>query len=133
MVTDKYVIREQNASLVMEQIVQHAPISRATLSANIGLNKATVSDITKKLLEEKLIEEIGIGESSHSGGRKPILLQLNKKAGLSIAIELGYDFISTMVTYLDGEVVFIIKKGVRLLRKKMFFPIFLILLKNMKK
>ncbi|MEM5598499.1 helix-turn-helix domain-containing protein [Niallia circulans] len=67
MVTDKYVIREQNASLVMEQIVQHAPISRATLSANIGLNKATVSDITKKLLEEKLIEEIGIGESSHSG------------------------------------------------------------------
>ncbi|CAI9389356.1 MULTISPECIES: ROK family protein [Bacillaceae] len=106
MVTDKYVIREQNASLVMEQIVQHAPISRASLSSNIGLNKATVSDITKKLLEDKLIEEIGIGESSHSGGRKPILLQLNNKAGLSIAIELGYDFISTMVTYLDGEVVF---------------------------
>jgi predicted NBD/HSP70 family sugar kinase len=106
MVTDKYVIREQNASLVMEQIVQHAPISRASLSSIIGLNKATVSDITKKLLEDKLIEEIGIGESSHSGGRKPILLQLNNKAGLSIAIELGYDFISTMVTYLDGEVVF---------------------------
>ena len=106
MVTDKYVIREQNASLVMEQIVQHAPISRASLSSNIGLNKATVSDITKKLLEDKLIEEIGIGASSHSGGRKPILLQLNNKAGLSIAIELGYDFISTMVTYLDGEVVF---------------------------
>ncbi|HEO8419965.1 ROK family protein [Niallia sp. FSL W8-0635] len=106
MVTDKYVIREQNASLVLEQIVQQAPISRASLSSNIGLNKATVSDITKKLLEDKLIEEIGIGESSHSGGRKPILLQLNNKAGLSIAIELGYDFISTMVTYLDGEVVF---------------------------
>jgi len=47
MVTDKYVIREQNASLVMEQIVQHAPISRASLSSNIGLNKATVSDITR--------------------------------------------------------------------------------------
>ncbi|MFP3720228.1 ROK family protein [Niallia circulans] len=118
MVTDKYVIREQNASLVMEQIVQHAPISRATLSANIGLNKATVSDITKKLLEEKLIEEIGIGESSHSGGRKPILLQLNKKAGLSIAIELGYDFISTMVTYLDGEVVFYNKERGTFIKKE---------------
>lgn len=118
MVTDKYVIREQNASLVMEQIVQHAPISRAALSANIGLNKATVSDITKKLLEEKLIEEIGIGESSHSGGRKPILLQLNKKAGLSIAIELGYDFISTMVTYLDGEVVFYNKERGTFIKKE---------------
>ncbi|MEK4908493.1 MarR family transcriptional regulator [Niallia circulans] len=118
MVTDKYVIREQNASLVMEQIVQHAPISRATLSANIGLNKATVSDITKKLLEEKIIEEIGIGESSHSGGRKPILLQLNKKAGLSIAIELGYDFISTMVTYLDGEVVFYNKERGTFIKKE---------------
>ena len=38
----------------------------------------------KKLIDDQLVIETGIGESSNVGGRKPIILQYNGKAGLSI-------------------------------------------------
>lgn len=48
MVTDKYTIREMNERLVLEQIIKNGPISRASIASTIGLNKATISAITKK-------------------------------------------------------------------------------------
>ncbi len=47
MVTDKYTIREMNERLVLEQIIKNGPISRASIASTIGLNKATISAITK--------------------------------------------------------------------------------------
>lgn len=69
MVTDKYTIREMNERLVLEQIIKNGPISRASIASTIGLNKATISAITKKLIDESLVHEIGIGNSTHSGRR----------------------------------------------------------------
>lgn len=48
LVTDKYTIREMNERLVLEQIIKNGPISRASIASTIGLNKATISAITKK-------------------------------------------------------------------------------------
>ncbi|MCW6016601.1 ROK family transcriptional regulator [Serratia marcescens] len=78
-------------------------LSRAELSAITGLTKATVSSIVKKLIDDQLVIETGIGESSNVGGRKPIILQYNGKAGLSISIDIGYNYIYGLLTYLDGE------------------------------
>ncbi len=50
LVTDKYTIREMNERLVLEQIIKNGPISRASIASTIGLNKATISAITKNLL-----------------------------------------------------------------------------------
>ncbi|MGO4936087.1 ROK family protein [Fundicoccus sp. Sow4_H7] len=105
MVTDKYIIREQNEALVLNTIIREKQISRAKISTMSGLNKASVSSITKKLIEEDLILEIGEGESKLLGGRKPIILSFNKKAGLVLSMDLGPDYISGMLTYLDGEIV----------------------------
>jgi len=104
MITDKYMIREQNKALVLEYIIKEKLISRATIAQLTGLNKATVSEITKQLLECCLIEEIGVGESSNIGGRKPILLQLKKESGFSLSIDVGYNYISSFLTYLNGEI-----------------------------
>src|SRR5699024_7873026 len=50
------------------------------------------------------VVETGIGKSSTSGGRKPILLKINKKAGFSFSFDVRYDRLSYMVTYLNGEI-----------------------------
>ncbi|MGO1041949.1 ROK family transcriptional regulator [Clostridioides difficile] len=105
MVTDKYTIREMNERLVLEQIIKNGPISRASIASTIGLNKATISAITKKLIDESLVHEIGIGNSTHSGGRKPILLVFNKCAGISLSMDIGYDYIFSSLSYLDGTIV----------------------------
>ncbi|MDH6365339.1 putative NBD/HSP70 family sugar kinase [Enterococcus sp. PF1-24] len=123
-----YMRRTPNESLCLEYIMNNQNLSRADLSALTGLTKATISVIVKKLIEDHLVIETGIGESSNVGGRKPIILQYNGKAGLSISIDVGYNYVNALLTYLDGEEVqFIQKKPITLNEatiKKYFSEIF---------
>lgn len=103
MVVNKYKIREQNESLILKGIIDHKNISRAELAVLTGLNKASVSSITKTLLDDGLIFETGIGNASTLGGRKPILLQFNPKAAVSLSFDIGVDYLKGTLAYLDGE------------------------------
>ena len=102
-VTDKYIIREMNEKLVLKTIIGEGTISRADIAKQLSLNKTSVSSIVADLLDKKLIVETGCGESS--GGRKPILVMLNYKAGYSLSFDVGPDYISSLLTYLDGSFV----------------------------
>ncbi|ALS01843.1 MarR family transcriptional regulator [Enterococcus silesiacus] len=110
MVVNKYKIREQNESLILKGIIDHKNISRAELAVLTGLNKASVSSITKTLLDDGLIFETGIGNASTLGGRKPILLQFNPKAALILSFDIGVDYLKGTLAYLDGEAVVTIQK-----------------------
>lgn len=102
MISSKYTIREQNEAQILNQIIKHQEISRATLSKITSLNKASVSSITKKLIGDQLIIEKRIGEAT-SRGRKPIMLTFNSKAAMVIAIDLGYNYINGVLSFLDGS------------------------------
>lgn len=99
----KNSIREQNSILVLSEIINRPEVSRAMISELTGLNKATVSEIVRRLIDDDYVIEIGPGKSTSSGGRRPILLTVNKKAGISISFDVRYDRISYLITYLDGE------------------------------
>ncbi|WP_404331643.1 ROK family protein [Mesobacillus maritimus] len=102
---DKYAIREMNETIVLEHIVNEGPLSRAAVANRTHLSKASVSEIVRKLTETNLVHEIGIGDSTTSGGRRPIMLELNKHAGVSLSFDIGYNYIATMLNYLDGEII----------------------------
>ena len=102
-VTDKYIIREMNEKLVLKTIIQEETISRADIAKQLNLNKTSVSSIVADLIEKDLILETGSGASS--GGRKPILVMFNQKAGFSLSFDVGPDYISSLLTYLDGSFV----------------------------
>ncbi|RLK62840.1 ROK family transcriptional regulator [Atopobacter sp. AH10] len=102
MISSKYTIREQNESIILNEIITHKEISRATLSKMSSLNKASVSSIVKKLIKDHLVVETRIGEATNRG-RKPILLTFNgKESGLAIAIDVGFEYIDGLLTTLDG-------------------------------
>lgn len=106
MVNDKFKIRSDNESLILNAVIEYSPISRADLSKNTGLNKASVSEIVKKLIDDNLVFETGEGESQSQGGRKPILLQFNERGSLVAAVDLSSDYISVSLSYLDGSFIF---------------------------
>lgn len=110
MVVNKYNIREQNESLVLKGIIDHENISRAELSTLTGLNKASVSSITKTLLDDGLIFETGIGSASIQGGRKPIMLQFNPKAAAILSFDIGIDYLKGSLAYLDGTEILSLQK-----------------------
>ncbi|MCD5029641.1 ROK family transcriptional regulator [Enterococcus asini] len=105
-----YSPRTANETLCLEYIMNQQNLSRADLATLTGLTKATVSGIVKKLIEDQLVIETGIGESSNVGGRKPINLQFNGQAGLSIAIDVGYNYVNGLLSYLDGEEIAMIQE-----------------------
>lgn len=115
MISSKYTIREQNRSLLLHTIINNQEISRAELAQQTAMNKASVSEITKELLDNQLITETRIGNASHFGGRKPILLTFNQSAGYVIAIDLGPHYIEALLANLAGvKIAFFQKKDVQI-------------------
>ncbi|MEI2402041.1 ROK family transcriptional regulator [Niallia taxi] len=100
---NQQLVKKENKSLVLSQIINHAPLSRADIAQRSGLNKGTVSSLVAELIEEKLINESGPGESS--GGRRPVMLHFNHGAGHTIGIDLGVNYILGVLTDLSGNIV----------------------------
>ncbi|MCK9862021.1 ROK family transcriptional regulator [Paenibacillus sp. ATY16] len=100
---DLTLIKKINTSIVLEAVLKQAPLSRAQISELTGLNKATVSNLVQDLIDSDLVVEIGPGESS--GGRKPVMLLFNGKAGYAVGIDLGVNYIRGVLADLEGNVV----------------------------
>ena len=96
----KELIRDINSHLILEGIINEGPISRAALSKQLGLTKATVSSIVQELLDDGLVVEVGSAPSEK--GRKPILLSLRNQAGYALAVDLDNNGITVMTADLLG-------------------------------
>ncbi len=101
---DQSLVKQINKSIVFHTVKNKGPISRAQISKETGLNKATVSTMVSELIKESFIQEIGAGKSS--GGRKPVLLYFHQNAGYAIGIDLGVNYILGVLTDLSGNVIY---------------------------
>lgn len=99
---DQALIKRMNTAIVLESVLQGAPLSRADISALTGLNKATVSSLVQDLIDSGLVREIGTGQSS--GGRKPVLLEFVAESGYAVGIDLGVNYVRGVLTDLRGGV-----------------------------
>lgn len=102
-IADQAFVKKVNQKLLLNEILKNSPISRAKLSEMTGLNKSTVSSQVNTLMKENLVFEIGQGQSS--GGRRPVMLVFNKKAGYSVGIDVGVDYVNGILTDLEGTIV----------------------------
>jgi predicted NBD/HSP70 family sugar kinase len=99
---NRKLIRDLNRSTVLNTILSRGPISRAALAQFIGLSPASITNLTAELLEQGLILETKHGESS--GGRRPILLEINPNGGFVIGLKLTEEQIIGALTDLSAEV-----------------------------
>jgi len=80
-------LRGNNLALLLSTIWENEGISRAKLAKNTGLAPSSVTRLTRELQEIGLIVESGKGSSS--GGRQPVLISPNPKAGVVISFDLS--------------------------------------------
>ena len=97
------MVKEINTSIVMDTVIRYHSISRARISELTGLNKGTVSSLVLELINQQLVYETGTGASS--GGRKPVMLQFNGDTGYVVGIDLGVNYILTILTNLEGSII----------------------------
>lgn len=96
-------MKAHNASLVLRMISEKAPVSQSELVELTGLSPTTISVTVRQLKRRKMIREVGRQESS--GGRKPVLLDINPGAGWVLGVDLGVSRTITVLADLRGQVV----------------------------
>ena len=77
--------REQKSLNLLELIRQRGPLTRTELSQGTGFNIVTVSNYVSDFIKQGLVVERGFDVST--GGRKPVLIELNASAGYAIGID----------------------------------------------
>ncbi len=97
-------MKVNNLHNVLKYIINSRAISRADISRNLSLNKATVSYLTNQL------EELGIitprEELKKTNGRHSVMYELNRNYATVISINVKPQNILVYVTLLNGEIIF---------------------------
>lgn len=97
------ITRQQNRASVLTLIQEQGPISRVELARLLGLNPATITRITRDLIEGGLVQESGEGETK-GAGRKRILLHFNHGARLVIGIHVNERQATGVITNLASDI-----------------------------
>lgn len=99
---DQELLKKTNLWTVLEKIRNDGPISRAGIAKITGLSRSTCSILADELLSEGLIIELG--KDTSSGGRKPILLQMNYDGLFAIGIKVMQGSIISGLVDLGGNI-----------------------------
>ncbi|MCJ8008261.1 ROK family transcriptional regulator [Lederbergia wuyishanensis] len=99
---DLQLIKELNKSIILDVIRKNGPISRAEIAKKVNLSPTTVTSAVSDLIRDSLVVEGGTGESS--GGRKPILVQLNPDVCFLIGVAIDASKITIAELNLNAKV-----------------------------
>ncbi|MFA8342680.1 MAG: ROK family protein [Rhodothermaceae bacterium] len=96
-------IRTLNGQLVLNMIRKHEVISSTELTTITGLRPSTIFNILKELSDKTLILNLGKGDSTEKGGKKPYLWELNKDAAYVIGLDIEINNITAVILDLKGN------------------------------
>jgi len=97
-------MRSVNGIQLLNLIVEYGPISRATLAKLSRLSKPTVSEQVQRLINLGTVIEMGEGESSATGGKRPTLVAFHADAGRVAGISIAPGVSRISLCNLAGEV-----------------------------
>ncbi|MHA2940000.1 DNA-binding transcriptional regulator NagC [Vibrio sp. RC27] len=98
------LVKQLNGAAVYRLIDQYAPISRIQVAEVSQLAPASVTKITRQLLERGLIKEVA--HQASTGGRRAISLETDVTPFHSVAVRLGRDYIQLSLYDLGGNELF---------------------------
>ena len=97
-------LKEQNYIDIVK-LLKIGNYSRADLAYNLELSKASISVLVDDLINMGIVYEKCDGESSSLGGKKPILLDINKNIGYFIAVHFRSELCNIAVVNLKNEII----------------------------
>jgi predicted NBD/HSP70 family sugar kinase len=95
-------LRRQNLALVLREVADAEPLSRAAVAQRTGLTRGTVSSLVEELIAGGLVTELAAIRGGT--GRPANPLQLNRSGPAGLGLEIGVDEIGACVVDLSGAV-----------------------------
>jgi hypothetical protein len=107
---NNYFQKNANISMVAHTLWKTPGISRVEIARRLNLYRSTVSNIINILIRHGVVVEERKGAAAMSGGRRPIHLELNRRFGCVMGLELrpsGYygvlvDMAGTVIYAVSG-------------------------------
>lgn len=99
---DRSDLRRMNAVSVLDRLRSDGAMSRAMISASLGLSRATVSNIVSDLLRATILSETDYDEGR--AGRPGLLVNLNPECGTMLAVYLDLDQARVVLANIGREV-----------------------------
>lgn len=87
--------RQRKNLIILEAIKKNGPISKASIAKQTGYNIVTLSNHIEEYMKQNLVYERGVDASS--GGRRPVLIELNKKGLFVIGIDFSKDVLAGVI------------------------------------
>src|SRR5262245_47891779 len=94
-------VRRHNLGLVLRQLVERGPRSRATIAQDTGLNKSTVSSLVSELMDFGLLVERG-AEHRGTAGRPGLVVDVARDGVVALGLEVNVDYVGVQATDLAG-------------------------------
>jgi predicted NBD/HSP70 family sugar kinase len=89
----------------MHEVMEHGPMSRASVAEAVGLTKSTVSSLVSELMERGLLSERG-HETAGGVGRPGRLVVLSDETVVGLGLEINVDYLAACILDLAGGVRF---------------------------
>lgn len=97
-------LRDRNRRLLVDELRRAGLISRAELARRTGLSRSTVSTLVADLQGQGLVAEREVDGAGPQGGRPPVLLSLERAAGVALGIDFGKRHVRVIVSDLAHTV-----------------------------
>lgn len=95
--------RDLNRAAILRLIGFSGPIARTSIAKRLGLSPATVTSITRELIESGIVRTADRAPSR--GGRPALLLEIDGTSAHAFGVKIAPDHLVGVVVDLDGEVI----------------------------
>lgn len=98
------VLRERNCARVVDALRRRGKASRSELARMTGLSRTTVGSLVAELQERGFVVEHADGDRQPGRGRPPVLLRLDRSAGVAVGIDFDHDRVRIALADLSSTV-----------------------------
>jgi predicted NBD/HSP70 family sugar kinase len=95
--------RDLNRAAILRLIGLSGPIARTSIAKRLGLSPATVTSITRELIESGIVRTADRAPSR--GGRPALLLEIVSRSAYAFGVKIAPDHLVGVVVDLDGDVI----------------------------
>ena len=95
--------KEKRNIEIFDILRKRGPISRSDISQGMGINVVTISNYIDDFIKGKLVYEKDLDVSE--GGRRPVLLDLNPRAGFAVGVGLNLMNMVGLLVDLKGNII----------------------------
>ncbi|HEY5562830.1 MAG TPA: ROK family transcriptional regulator [Clostridiaceae bacterium] len=96
-------IKSSNKKNVLKLLYKEKELTKQDIAKSLGLSIPTVINNINELLNEGLIEEAGVGNST--GGRKPVIIRFMPSSRYTIGVEVFKDKVRAILFNLNCQII----------------------------